>query len=144
MKPKKRSSPHSGSISVRNFGFLVAKLVLLANKLRGQTYFAPFSVRSEEVLPPPKNINAYANDLIIKITANVIAISLCLTFWPSARPLSANGNHIGCNFYDKNVSLLPTIPFDKWFIFLIKAMQACGVVKRYWCTNLVWLDVAHL
>ena len=60
-KPK-RSSPHSGSISVRNFGSLVAKWVLLAKKPRGQTYFAPFSVRPEEASPPRlPEINASAS-----------------------------------------------------------------------------------
>ena len=38
---KTRSSPHSESISVLNFGFLVAKWVLLAKKPRGPDIFRP-------------------------------------------------------------------------------------------------------
>ena len=38
---KTRSSPHSGSISVLNIGFLVAKWVLLARKPRGPDIFRP-------------------------------------------------------------------------------------------------------
>ena len=49
MKTKtKRSSPHFGSISVRNFEFHVAKWILTIQKktkTKGRTYFAPFSVR---------------------------------------------------------------------------------------------------
>ena len=40
-KKQKRSLPHFGSFSVRNFGFLVAKGLLLAKKPRGQTYLPP-------------------------------------------------------------------------------------------------------
>ena len=38
-RPKKRSLLYSGSISVRNFGFLFAKRVLLAKKPRGPSVF---------------------------------------------------------------------------------------------------------
>ena len=58
VKIKKRSLPHSGSISVRNFGFFVAQWILLAKISRGWTYFAPFSVRPEGA-PPPLKIDAY-------------------------------------------------------------------------------------
>ena len=46
---KKRIFAAFGSISVRNFGFPVAKWVLLylPKNRGGQTYFAPFSVRPE-------------------------------------------------------------------------------------------------
>ena len=37
----KRSSPYSSSVSVRNFGFLVAKWVSLAKKPRGRDIFCP-------------------------------------------------------------------------------------------------------
>ena len=54
---KKRYLPHSGSISVQNFGFPVAKWVLPKNR-KGLTYFALFNVRHEGVQLPPK-IDAY-------------------------------------------------------------------------------------
>ena len=49
---KNRSSPYSSYVSVRNFGFLVAKWVSLAKKPRDETYFAPFSILPEGAPPP--------------------------------------------------------------------------------------------
>ena len=46
VKTKKRFSPHSASISVRNFGFLIAKWILLAEKLRGPDFITKISTNS--------------------------------------------------------------------------------------------------
>ena len=64
---KKNSSPHFGSNSVWNFGFLVASGYYLPKNRGGQTYFAPFSVRPKgaPLLPPPKSMPMY--QCIIKI-----------------------------------------------------------------------------
>ena len=62
---KKKSSPHSGSLSVWNFRFLVAKGYCLPENQGGHTRFAPFSVRPERVLPPrPTKIDAYGSMLL--------------------------------------------------------------------------------
>ena len=59
MKTKtKRSSAHFGSISVQNFEFHVAKWILtIQKKMRGQTYFAPFSVRYPLTKIDPKCVH---------------------------------------------------------------------------------------
>ena len=52
-----RSSPHSGSISDRNYGFLVAKYVLLSKKPRGPDIFRPLQcqTRGGATTLPPQN-----------------------------------------------------------------------------------------
>ena len=47
-KEKKRFSPHSGSISERNFRFLVAMWVLLAKKPRGRDIFQPLQCQTRQ------------------------------------------------------------------------------------------------
>ena len=55
---KKKSSPHSVSISVRNFGFLVAKWVLLAKKTRRLDILCPLQCQTQEFRVHDK-IDAY-------------------------------------------------------------------------------------
>ena len=54
---KKKSLPHSGFISVRNFEFLVAKWVLLARKRRQPEIFRPLlcQTRGGAAPRPPQN-----------------------------------------------------------------------------------------
>ena len=77
-KTKKRSSPHFGSISVWNLGFLVVKWVLLAKKLRGPDIFSPFSVKPEGVpsLVPQINVLSVACFLLQLLSRFVSGVEI--------------------------------------------------------------------
>ena len=59
VRPKKRSLPHSGPTSVQNFGFLVAKWVLHAKKLRGPDTFCPLQYQTRRGAAHPPKIDTY-------------------------------------------------------------------------------------
>ena len=84
---KKRSLPHSDSISVRNFGFPVAKWVFLAKKLRGPDIFCPLQCKIQGGAAPhsPQNRRLWRCVFgILKTSSTVINKCPWVSFLPAS------------------------------------------------------------